>query len=76
MSKHATPPKWTSNPAALVGELYEVQEIMEEIIDWSTDGGYIAVQHKLEEAMGPIDSALLAAQQYRDGTLAPTGVGE
>lgn len=38
-------------------------------MDSAEDCGEVAVQHKVEEALGRLSEALAAAKQYQDGTL-------
>lgn len=41
----------------------QVADLIDDTDDWP------AIQHKLEEALGPLRVAQLAATQYEDGTL-------
>lgn len=51
--------------------LDEIGESLEEYRDWAEGEGYPAIQHKLEEAIGPLSIAAEAARQYADGRLTP-----
>lgn len=56
-----------------VEELQQIYDRVEELADAAGELDAVAVTHKLEEALGPLGSALEAAQQYRDGRLEPRG---
>lgn len=47
----------------------EAMDAVNDILDWAEEAGYPAIQHKLEETLGPLDSARWAAIQYDDGDL-------
>lgn len=51
--------------------LLEIEEALEEIAQLAEEEGMLAITHKVEEALGPLRSAIRAAEQYRDGTLIP-----
>lgn len=53
----------------LMDELDEMLDRFDEVLNTAEISGYRAVQHKLEEAMGPLRGAREAAEQYSDGTL-------
>ena len=54
-----------------VEELDKIVERIEELYEWAGEEGYRAIEHKLQEAAGPLMAALEAAAQYRDGVLTP-----
>ena len=49
--------------------LIDLANKVDELMNYADDEGYRAVAHKLQEAWGPLDSAVAAAAQYTDGTL-------
>ena len=51
--------------------LAEIVDEVEGLIDFAIENGFRAVEHKLDEAMGPLCSAHNAAQQYDSGELTP-----
>lgn len=51
--------------------LEAARDIIDDYIAWADEYGYRAVSHKLEEAWGPLNSAMTAVAQYDDGELVP-----
>ena len=54
---------------ALAETLDKLVERIEDLYDYADGDGFRAVAHKLEEAIGPLNSARLAAHQYGTGEL-------
>ena len=52
-------------------ELEAIVERLSDLTDWAVDGGYRAVEHKLQEASGPLNAVAEACTQYADGRLTP-----
>lgn len=50
-------------------EFETIYERLEGLEDWAASEGYRAIEHKIQEAMRPIESIAAAAAQYRDGVL-------
>lgn len=56
----------------MANELDEIIERLTEIADnWAPEYGFRAVEHKLQEAIGPLQSASDAAVNYHMGLLEP-----
>lgn len=49
--------------------LSDIADHLDAIRDWAEEEGYTAIQHKLEETWGTLNSAVAAAYQYADGAL-------
>lgn len=54
-------------------EFEAIYERLEGLEEWADEMGYRAIQHKIQEAMRPVESVGAAAAQYRDGILVPSG---
>jgi hypothetical protein len=53
-------------------ELETIIERFEELEDFAALEGYRALEHKLQEARGPLSSAAEAMRQYGTGEMKPT----
>lgn len=53
-------------------ELEGFLERFEELEDFAVDAGYRALEHKIQEARGPLSSALEAMRQYGTGEMRPS----
>ena len=50
-------------------KLSDVCDEISDLMEWAEDEGYLAIAHKLQEALSPLISAMNAADQYADGVL-------
>lgn len=50
-------------------ELDKMVERLDELEDWAIDQGYHALEHKIQEARGPLSNAAEAMRQYATGEL-------